>query len=86
MKILQKSGVIIGISALFDEAAPGFAATIFVSARLEKQVDTASEEFEKTVKARPENLVCLLMTGNQDYLLRVVIAGLPECKKFMVGG
>jgi len=26
------------------------------------------------------------MTGNQDYLLRVVIAGLPEFEKFMVGG
>ena len=26
------------------------------------------------------------MTGNQDYLLRVVIEGLPEFEKFMVGG
>ena len=26
------------------------------------------------------------MTGNQDYLLRVVITGLPEFEKFMVGG
>ena len=31
-------------------------------------------------------MVCWLMTGNQDYLLRVVIAGLPKFEKFMVGG
>ena len=31
-------------------------------------------------------MICWSKTGNQDYLLRVVIEGLPEFEKFMVGG
>ena len=47
IEILQKSGVITGYSASLIEAALGFAATVFAWVRLEKQVDTASDEFEK---------------------------------------
>ena len=46
----------------------------------------ALEEYEKVVEGRTEVVVCWLMTGNQDYLLRVVIAGLPKFEKFLVGG
>ena len=86
LKFLQKSGVITGYSASLIEAALEFAATVFAWVRLKKKVDTASDEFEKGVEERPETVVCWLMTGNQDYLLRVVIEGLPEFEKFMVGG
>lgn len=86
LKILEESGVITGYSALLDEAALGFGVTVFVSVRLEKQIDTALEDFEKAVEVLPEVVDCWLMTGNQDYLLRVVIAGLPEFEKFLVGG
>ena len=69
-----------------DEAAPGFAATVFVSVSPEEQIDTALNEFEKAVEDQPEVVVCWSMTGNQDYLLRDGIAGLPKFEKFLVEG
>lgn len=52
LKILQESAVITGYSALLDEVALGFEVTVFVSVRLEKQIDAALEEFEKAVEER----------------------------------
>lgn len=82
---LEESGVISGYCALIDEAALGYGVTVFVSVRLDKQIDTALEQFETAIADLPEVVDCWLMTGNQDYLLRVVIAGLADFEKFLVG-
>jgi len=82
---LEETGVISGYCALVDEEALGYGVTVFVSVRLDKQIDTALEQFEKAIAELPEVVDCWLMTGNQDYLLRVVIAGLGDFEKFLVG-
>jgi Lrp/AsnC family leucine-responsive transcriptional regulator len=86
LKHLEEAGIISGYCARLNEVALGFGVTVFVSVRLEKQIDTALEDFENAIADLPEVVDCWLMTGNQDYLLRVVIAGLGEFEKFLVGG
>jgi len=44
---LEETGVISGYCALVDEEALGYGVTVFVSVRLDKQIDTALEQFEK---------------------------------------
>lgn len=85
LKRLEEEGVITGYSALVDEAALGFGVSVFVSVRLDKQIDEALAEFEAAIAAMPEVVDCWLMTGNRDYMLRVVTEGLGEFERFLSG-
>ncbi len=82
---LEQAGIITGYTALIDEAALGFAVSVFVSVKLDKQVDDALAAFEAAIAQFPEVVDCWLMTGNRDYLLRVVTTSLAEFEQFLVG-
>lgn len=82
---LEEAGVITGYAALIDEAAMGFGVSVFVSIKLDRQVDEALAVFEKAVAEFPEVVDCWLMTGNRDYLLRIATQGLREYEEFLVG-
>ena len=82
---LEQTGVIRGYATLLDAEAVGLPVSIFVSVTLEKQVERALKIFEKHIRARPEVMECYLMTGDADYLLRVVTADLAAYEKFLIG-
>jgi Lrp/AsnC family leucine-responsive transcriptional regulator len=82
---LETAGVIRGYAALVDEARMGLGLTVFVSVRLDRQVDDALRMFEEHVMRFPEVADCWLMTGNRDYLLRIVTPGLAEYEAFLTG-
>ncbi|GAB5377270.1 MAG: hypothetical protein AcusKO_37320 [Acuticoccus sp.] len=70
---------------VLNEAAVGLEVSVFVSVQLDKQVDEALAHFERAVETFPEVVDCWLMTGNRDYLLRVVTRNLKEFEAFLVG-
>lgn len=82
---LEAEGVIRGYAALIDEAALGYGVSVFVSVRLDRQVDEALARFESAVQAFPEVVDCWLMTGARDYLLRIATADLAEFERFLTG-
>ena len=82
VKTLEDSGVIAKHVSLVDPAAVGLPVSVFVQVTLERQIETALETFEQTVLARPEVMECYLMTGDSDYLLRVVVADLSAYERF----
>lgn len=82
---LEEAGVITGYAALIDETALGFGVSVFVSIKLDRQVDDALVTFEKAIAEFPEVVDCWLMTGNRDYLLRVATEGLAQFEQFLVG-
>ena len=51
---------------------------------LEKQIEQSLEIFERSIRDRPEVMECYLMTGDADYLLRVVMPDLPAFERFML--
>jgi Lrp/AsnC family leucine-responsive transcriptional regulator len=81
---LEETGIIKGYSALIDEVALGYTVTVFVSVQLDRQVDDALVSFEAAIDAFPEVVDCWLMTGNRDYMMRVVTADLREFEHFLV--
>lgn len=85
VKRLEQTGVIAGYCALLDEEKLGFDVSVFVSVQLDKQVDNALAAFEKAIQTMPEVVDCWLMTGNRDYLLKVVTSGLKGFEQFLVG-
>lgn len=85
LKRLEDTGIITGYSAIINEVALGFEVTVFVSVKLDKQVDDALSTFEAAIAKLPEVVDCWLMTGNRDYLLRVVTQNMADFEKFLVG-
>ena len=81
---MEKSGVIKGYVALIDQNTVGLPVSVFVNVRLEKQIEQALEIFEKTVQNWPEVMECYLMTGDSDYLLRVVASDLVAYERFLM--
>ncbi|NKW71519.1 Lrp/AsnC family transcriptional regulator, partial [Rhodobacteraceae bacterium R_SAG10] len=66
-----------------DEQVIGFPVSVFVSVKLDKQVDEALRNFESSTLRCPEVVDCWLMTGTRDYLLRVATADLKEFEVFL---
>ncbi|HEY5719390.1 MAG TPA: Lrp/AsnC family transcriptional regulator [Gammaproteobacteria bacterium] len=80
---LERDGVIRGYVTLVDPDAVGLEVSVFISVSLERQVDSALREFEATVLGYPEVMECYLMTGDSDYLLRVVAPDLKALQAFI---
>ena len=81
---LEQTGVVKGYVALLNPSALGLSVSVFIQVRLERQVEEALETFEAAVLSRPEVMECYLMTGDSDYLLRVVVPDLPAYERFLM--
>lgn len=84
VKALEEAGVITKYVTLVDPEALGLSISIFTNVSLDKQIETALETFQKAVRKRPEVMECYLMTGDFDYLLRVVVASLQDYERFLL--
>ena len=84
VRALEKRGVIRRHVSLVSPAAVGLPVSVFVSISLERQVEEALKRFERVILARPEVMECYLMTGDADYLLRVVCADLGAYERFVL--
>lgn len=74
VKAMEAAGVIEGYAAILSERALGRGATVFVAVTLENQRRETMAAFERAVALCREVQDCHLMTGESDYLLRIVIA------------
>lgn len=84
VKALEEAGVITRYVTLVDPEALGLSISIFTNVSLDKQIETALETFQKAVRKRPEVMECYLMTGDFDYLLRVVVGSLHDYERFLL--
>ena len=81
VRALEESGLIEGYTALVDQERAGFPVNVFVSITLDRQSRTGLEAFESAVRRIPEVMECYLMTGEHDYLLRLVVADLADFER-----
>lgn len=84
VRALEGSGVIKGYAALVDPAALGLNVSVFTQVSLERQEKKALQVFEAAVGEWPEIMECYLMTGDADYLLRVVVPDLAAYERFLM--
>lgn len=83
VKALEEAGVISRYVALVDPASVDLPVNIFVSVSLDRQIEERIDAFEAAVMERPEVLECYLMSGDADYLLRVVVPDLASYERFL---
>lgn len=81
---LQDLGVIANHVTLLDQNAVGLPVSVFLHVSLERQVEEALRTFEAAVAGWPEVMECYLMTGDADYMLRVVAADLAAYERFLM--
>lgn len=81
---LEATGVIRGYVTLLNPETLGLHVSMFIQISLEKQVGNALQTFEETIAGYPEVMECYLMTGDSDYLLRVVGSDLKAMQSFIV--
>lgn len=81
---LEERGVIQRYATLLDPVVAGMPVSVFVSVTLEKQVEQDLELFEAAIRALPEVMECYLMTGDSDYLLRVVASDVGAFRRFLM--
>lgn len=81
---LEDRGVIDGYVALVAPGALGLGVSVMLNVTLERQIESALEEFETRIGQWPEVMECYLMTGDADYLIRVVVPDLPAYERFLM--
>ena len=74
VRALEQAGVIDRYAAVVSQNKVGLPGNVFVSITLNRQDQTDLALFEEAVRRVPEVMECYLMTGPQDYLLRVVVS------------
>jgi len=86
VRALERRGVISRYVALVDPVAVGLGLSVFIQVSLERQAEKTLEQFQSAVCRFPEIVECYLMTGDSDYLLRVVVPDVQSLEKFILNG
>ena len=83
VRLLESNGVISRYAAMVDQKALGLHVSVFISIKLARQKEEDLARFEMAISKWDEVLECYLMTGNRDYLLRVVATDLASYETFL---
>ena len=81
VKLLEEAGVIGGYAMLISQAAVGLPGNVFVEIALNRQRREDQDAFEAALVRVPEVMECYLMSGEYDYLLRVVVADAADYER-----
>lgn len=83
VRLLEDSGVIKGYTAVIDQKKVGLPISAFASIKLERQREEDLDRFALAVARWPEVVDCYLMTGQRDYLMRIVVRDLEAYERFI---
>ena len=81
VRALEEAGLIERYVALLNQKRAGLSGTVFVHIALRREEQRELAAFEAAIQQIPEVMECYLMTGEFDYLLRVVIADMADFER-----
>ena len=81
---LEKEGIIKSYVALVDREKVGKKLMVICSIALKEHSRTMGERFVTAVMGFPEVLECLNISGEYDFLLKVVVEDMPEYQRFLM--
>ena len=83
VKKLESSGVIESYHAQVNDSLMGIAIKAFISISLERQKVDSIVTFKEKIQDIAEILECYQVTGNADYLLKVVVKDIPSFERLI---
>jgi Lrp/AsnC family leucine-responsive transcriptional regulator len=88
VKRLEEAEVIAGYVALVRAERVGLSLTAYLNVRLEKHTETHKRNpmdlFRAAVQTWPEVVECAALTGEMDFLLRVVVEDMAHYSRFIM--
>jgi Lrp/AsnC family transcriptional regulator, leucine-responsive regulatory protein len=88
VKRLEDVGVIHRYVALVQPESVGLGLTAYLNVRLEKHTESHKRNpmdvFRASVQTWPEVVECVALTGEMDYLLRVVVQDMSHYSRFIM--
>jgi Lrp/AsnC family leucine-responsive transcriptional regulator len=88
VKRLEESGVIDCYVALIKPESVGLGLTAYITVRLEKHLESHKRSpmdlFRASVQTWPDVVECAALTGEMDYLLRVVVQDMAHYSRFIM--
>jgi Lrp/AsnC family leucine-responsive transcriptional regulator len=81
---LEHSSLINRYVTLLDATVLGLGVSVFIQIRLERQIEHSLEIFEEAMQQYPEVMECYLMSGDSDYMIRVVVSDISALGAFIV--
>ncbi len=88
VKRLEESEVIDGYVALVKPEAVGLGLTAYINVRLEKNTESHKRNpmdvFRASVQTWPEVVECAALTGDMDYLLRLLVRDMAHYRSFIM--
>jgi DNA-binding Lrp family transcriptional regulator len=79
---LENEGVIEKYVTILNKKMLGNPMTVYCNISLDKQQKNNFEEFEKAIKEFPEVMECSVISGNYDYLLKVIVKNMEAYNEF----
>jgi DNA-binding Lrp family transcriptional regulator len=83
VRSLEDAGLIKGYNARIDPQAMGYGLTVFVQVRLTSQAEADLRAFEDICKTWPLVRECHMLSGEVDFLLRVVARDWDSYQRFL---
>ena len=84
IKKLEKEGLIEGYNARINAKKIGLKQTVFIAISLQGHTRSYLEKFVKEINDFPEVIECHRVSGNFDYLLKLVVQDIEAYEKFIV--
>lgn len=84
LKRLQARGVIRSFVALLDREALGYDLMALIHVTLAQHQRERVQEFRAAIQGMPQVLECFHVTGEYDYMLKVVVRNRKELEQFLV--
>ena len=81
LKRLQDEGYISGRAVLLDAGRLGLTVNVFAYIRLKHHDEETLESLEQEVHQHPEIVECFSMSGDSDYVLRIMVRSVEDYEK-----
>ena len=83
VKAMEADGVIQGYHARVDRSKVSLQGCMFVQIGLERHIASTVENFERSVRDAPEILECYAVTGDSDFLLKILVESPQAYDQFL---
>lgn len=83
VKRLRNEGIFLKKAMIFDAKKLGFSINVLASVRLHRHDEETLEALERAASEQGQILECFSMSGESDYVMRIVAEGIEEYEQFL---
>jgi len=84
IRALEADGVLLGSVRLVDPQRVDRGVNVMCQLRMKSHAEEARQAFEQFVRSRGEIMECHSMSGEWDYLMRIVVADVADYERFLM--